>query len=150
MGRIYDGFINFFKQDDWPYQEIEGRPLIRTGFAGKSGEWACFAQAREDMEQFVFYSIAPVKAPVEKRDAVVEFITRANYGMIIGNFEFDYSDGEVRYKTALDVEGGEATFKMLKNLIYINVQTMDRYLPGLMKVIYTDISPAEAIREIEG
>lgn len=150
MGRIYDGFLNFFKQDDWPYQEIEGRPLIRTGFAGKNGEWVCFAQAREDMEQFVFYSIAPIKAPVEKRDAVVEFITRANYGMIIGNFEFDYSDGEIRYKTALDVEGGEATFTMLKNLIYINVRTMDRYLPGLMKVIYGDVSPAEAIREIEG
>jgi len=150
MGRIYDGFINFFKQDEWPYQEIEGRPLIRTGFAGKNGEWTCFAQAREDMEQFVFYSIAPVKAPAEKHDAVVEFITRANYGMIIGNFEFDYSDGEVRYKTALDVEGGEATFTMLRNLIYINVRTMDRYLSGLMKVIYTDISPAEAIREIEG
>ncbi len=150
MGRIYDGFISFFKQDEWPYQEIEGRPLIRTGFAGKNGEWSCFAQAREDMEQFVFYSIAPVKAPPEKHDAVVEFITRANYGMIIGNFEFDYSDGEVRYKTALDVEGGEATFTMLRNLIYINVRTMDRYLPGLMKVIYTDFSPAEAIREIEG
>lgn len=150
MGRIYDGFLNFFKQDDWPYQEIEGRPLIRTAFAGKNGEWACFAQAREDMEQFVFYSIAPIKAPVEKRDAVVEFITRANYGMIIGNFEFDYSDGEIRYKTALDVEGGEATFTMLKNLIYINVRTMDRYLPGLMKVIYSDVSPVEAIREIEG
>ncbi len=150
MGRIYDGFIQFFKQDDWPYQEIEGRPLIRTGFAGKNGEWACFAQAREDMEQFVFYSIAPVKAPAEKQAAVVEFLTRANYGMIIGNFEFDYSDGEVRYKTALDVEGGDATFPMLRNLIYINVRTMDRYLPGLMKVIYTDIAPADAIREIEG
>ncbi len=150
MGRIYDGFINFFKQDEWPYQEIEGRPLIRTGFAGRNGEWVCFAQAREDMEQFVFYSIAPVKAPAEKYMEVVEFITRANYGMIIGNFEFDYSDGEVRYKTALDVEGGEATFPMLRNLIYINVRTMDRYLPGLMKVIYTHISAEEAIREIEG
>jgi hypothetical protein len=30
------------------------------------------------------------------------------------------------------------------------VQTMDRYLPGLMNVLYGGVSPAEAVAEIEG
>jgi len=35
---------------------------------------------------------------------VNEFLTRANYGLNIGNFEMDFQDGEIRFKTAIDVE----------------------------------------------
>jgi hypothetical protein len=68
----------------------------------------------------------------------------------IGNFEMDYSDGEVRYKSSLDFEGEPLTTPLIKNAIYPAVQTMDRYLPGLMSVVYGDKSPSEAITEIEG
>ena len=32
-----------------------------------------------------------------KRQDIAEYLTRANYGMVMGNFEMDYSDGEIRY-----------------------------------------------------
>jgi len=38
---------------------------------------------------------------------------------------------------------------ILNNAIYPAVQTMDRYLPGLMGVIYGNKTPAEAVAEIE-
>jgi hypothetical protein len=38
---------------------------------------------------------------------------------------------------------------MAKSLVYVNVLTFDRYLPGLMSVIYADITPAAAIEKIE-
>ena len=82
--------------------------------------------------------------------AVSEFITRANFGMIIGNFELDLSDGEVRYKTSVDLEGVDIQSNMLRNLLYANVLTMDKYFTGLMRVIYGGITAQEAIQEIEG
>ena len=80
---------------------------------------------------------------------MAEFITRANFGMIIGNFELDYSDGEIRYKTSVDVEEVEVTDPLVRHLIYANVLTMDKYFPGLMRVLYGGISPVEAIEEVE-
>lgn len=115
------------------------------GFSGQNGQVACYAQIQMDLEQFMFY----VLAPEEARQTVAEFITRANYGMRIGNFEMDFSDGEVRYKSSLDFEGTTLTPALIKQAIYPAVQTMDRYLPGLMKVIYRSKPPAEAITEIE-
>ncbi len=150
MGRIYDAMVQFFREDEWPFTEIQGKPILRTGFSGDNGQWACFAQAREEQEQFIFYSILQLRAPEEKRPAIAEFITRANYGMVIGNFEMDYSDGEIRYKTSIDVEGAELTFPLIRNLVYANVRVMDRYLPGIMQILYADVSPEEAIRSIEG
>ncbi len=67
--------------------------------------------------------------------AIAEFITRANYGLVIGNFELDFSDGELRYKTAIDVEDDNLSFALIKQMVYANVIIMDKYLPGIMAVI---------------
>jgi hypothetical protein len=98
----------------------------------------------------VFYSVLDTNVPPDKRSAVAEFLTRANYGVYIGNFEMDYSDGEVRYKTSITVKGDRLTPALVKNLVYINVIMMDEYFPGIMSVIYAGVSPADAIAKTEG
>lgn len=149
MGRIFDGMLEFFREDDWRYSQIKDEPVLGMGFSGKNGTWNCFARAREEQEQLVFYSVCSVNAPENKRAAVAEYLTLANYGLIIGNFELDFRDGEIRYKTSIDVEDAELTQALIRNLVYTNVATMDRYLPGLLKVIYGGADPDEAIAELE-
>ena len=139
----------FLEDDGWHPSRLEDKTIYRVGFKGSNGDQRCYAQIRDDLQQFLFYAVAPVKAPEETRPAVAEFITRANYGMRIGNFELDYSDGEVRYKSSIDYEDTVLTPTLIKNTIYPAVQTMDRYMQGLMKVIYGGRQPAEAIDEIE-
>ncbi len=147
---IFDTMVQFFRDDDWRFQQLGDRPILRMGFRGNNGSWQCFAQAKDEQQQFIFYSVLETNVPPDKRQAVAEFLTRANYGLIIGNFEMDFSDGEVRYKTSVDVEGGQLTPQMIKTLVYLNVLMMDKYLPGIMSVIYADVPPAEAIARIEG
>jgi hypothetical protein len=150
MGRILDAIAVFLEQDDWPHNLVDGRSVYKTGFEGKNGQFTCYAQERNEQEQFVFYSIFPVRAPENRLAEVAEFITRANYGMIIGNFELDYGDGEVRYKTSVDVEEVDMTQPLLRHAIYANVLTMDKYFPGFMRVIYAGIDPVDAVEEVEG
>ncbi len=149
MGQILDTAIGFFQQDEWTFTQLEDQPILRLGFQGESGQWTCYAQAREEQAQFLFYSLCPVKAPEDRRMAVAELLTRANYGMFIGNFELDFSDGEIRYKTSIDVEGGQLTPALVRPLVYASVLMMDRYLPGIMSVIYGGVSPAEAVAKAE-
>jgi hypothetical protein len=140
----------FLEEDGWHPQPLEGQQyMYRAGFSGKNGQTNCYGQIRPNLEQFLFYVMAPVRVPEEARPAVAEYITRANYGLRIGNFEMDYSDGEVRYKSSLDFEAVTLTAELIRNAIYPAVQTMDRYLPGLMAVIYGNRAAAEAIDEVE-
>ena len=141
---------DFLTEDEWYPRVMQGRYTYSMGYSGSNGQMACYAQIRVDLEQFIFYVMCPVKAPEEKRLAVAEFIARANYGMRIGNFELDFSDGEVRYKSSLDFEGVLLEPLLIRNAIYPAAQTMNRYLPGLMGVIYSNKTPEEAIAEIEG
>jgi hypothetical protein len=146
---LFDAMIDFFKSDGWPYIQLEDRPILSMNFDGKNAKWTCFAQAREEQQQFIFYSVCPVNAPAEKRAVLAEFITRANYGLIIGNFELDFEDGEIRYKTSVDAEGVTLSPALFKNLVYANLSMMDQYLPGIMSMLYSEVSPREMIDQIE-
>lgn len=148
-GRAFVSLGEFLEVDDWHPQRLGEKTIYRMVFSGENGQVACFAQVRTDLEQFVFYVVAPVKAPEETRHAVAEYITRANYGLRIGNFEMDFRDGEVRYKSSLDFEDVALSPELIQHAIYPAVQTMDRYLPGLMQVIYAGTPPEEAIDTIE-
>jgi hypothetical protein len=150
MGEILDTAISFFQQDEWSFTQLEDQPILRLGFQGENGQWSCYAQAREEHAQLLFYSVCPVNVPEDRRMAVAEFLTWANYGLFIGNFELDMTDGEIRYKTSIDVEGDRLSPALVKPLVYTNVMMMDRYLPGIMSVIYGNVAPAEAVAKAEG
>ena len=147
--KILSVIINFFTEDDWAFTKIKGEPVLRMAFQGKNGKWTCYAKARTEQTQFVFYSICPVNVPESNRLAIAEFIARANYGTIIGNFELDFASGEIRYKTSIDVEGSTLTFPHIKQLVYTNVMMMDEYLPGMMSVIDGGVEARDAIAQIE-
>lgn len=141
--------VLFLTEDDWSFTRIENERAVKLRFSGDNGTWKCIGRVREEDEQLLIYSLAPLKAPPEKRPAIAELLTRANYGMVIGNFEMDYSDGEIRYKTSIDVEGSQLDNALIKQLLYTNLLMMDKYLPAIEAVIAGTQTPEEAIALVE-
>ena len=150
MTQFWETITNFFAVEGWPFTQVDNAPILRMNFQGENGKWNCYAQAEVGQGRFVFYSLCPVDAPEDKRMVMAEFLTHANYGLLVGNFEMDFTDGEIRFKTSLDVEdSNELTTTLIRPLVYVNVLTMDRYFPGIMKIIYSDLLPSEVIAQIE-
>lgn len=146
---IFETVAHFFKTQNWTVNQIPDQPILHFYFEGENGRWECYAQAREAQGQFIFYSVLPQKAPLVKHQAVAEYITRANYGMIIGNFEFDFSDGEIRYKTSIDVDSSNLDVAVIGQLVHTNLLNVDKYLLGIIEILDGEILPKEAIASIE-
>lgn len=147
---IFDVVINFFKENNWSVSQHETEPILHMGYQGENGDWTCTVRTREKPSQFVFYSVCPVNIPQKKRLVIAEFLTRANFGLIVGNFEMDLQDGEVRYKTyAINGKNNLLNSELIGQLIFVNVMTMDKYLPALMSVLYANVSIDQAIQQIE-
>lgn len=148
---LTDTVVQYFEGEELKYSrdEYAGKPIFRINFAGKNGNFRGIVRVNEKLFQLTVYFFLPNSVPEEKRTAAAEFLTRANYGLILGNFEMDFADGEVRYKTSIDCEGGALTPKMVHTLFVANLITIDRYFPGMMKVIWSNADPEEAIEEIE-
>lgn len=87
----------------------------------------------------------PVMVKEKFRPLAMEFITRANYGLVIGNFEMDCADGEVRYHISHLMENGCLEDETIKRLFGTGMGTADRYFPALMRVLFGGESPEDAV-----
>lgn len=140
---------DFLMEDGWFPSPVENSTSFRVNYNGKNSQLNCYAQIKGKLDQFMFFALCPVKISEASRLEMAEFLTRANYGMNIGNFEMDFSDGEVRFKSSLDFEGTGLTKALIHRAIYPAVQMMDKYMPGILQVMTGAQSPEQAIRVIE-
>lgn len=148
-GQIFEAILDFFEVNEWPFVQIPEETTLRFAYRGESGQWDCYAVTRDAEHQFLFYSICPIAIPAERRLNMAEFLTRANRGLTIGNFEMDFDFGEISYKTSIDVTGDHLSTALIEGLVYANVTVMDVFLPSILAVIEGEVSPVEAIAHIE-
>jgi hypothetical protein len=145
-GALLKGLRSAFIENRWPFSEVRGAPVLLSELSGAQGTWKFYAQAVEEQGLILLYSICPLRVPGERRSEVAQFLTRANYGLAVGNFELDFDDGEVRYKTVLQPPGDEVDSITLKRLVRANGVAMETYLPGIGAVI----SGTPALPALEG
>ena len=86
-GSLFKIVTAFFAAEDWPIYKSEGTTDLQVAFQGDNGQWSCYARVNEARQEFVFYSLCSVTAPLDKRLIMAEFLTRANYGLTIGNLK---------------------------------------------------------------
>lgn len=147
---VFAALYQYFTSVDWDFVLEDTIPALQLRYRGQHGEWDCVAEAHDDLAQFIFYSVCPTHIPIDSRPQLVEFLCRANAGLVIGNFEMDLSAGQVQFRTSLDVMGARLNHALVHNVVRWNVTMMDRYLPGIMNIVAGKVGAAEAIMTIEG
>lgn len=145
----FERVVRFLENDKWPIKKGDDKTYLFCNFRGENGRWL-FSASFHESDITTFYSEADVTVPADKMEPVMEFITRANDGLFLGNFELDMDDRLVKFKTSLAYDSiEELTQGLIGRAVYINVNTMDQYLPGIMSVIYGNVTPKEAIAKAE-
>lgn len=150
--QLYRALIDFLRDDDWPVaEEDESERSFAVAVEGTNGRWVCVGQIARARPVLQFWSLVPVFVPPGARPAVAEYLHRATCGVFTGGFQFDWDEGDVRFLTSIDLgDDGpdmpdELLRPMLRQMVYLNVSTADRYLPGLMQVIHAGVAPADAV-----
>jgi hypothetical protein len=101
-------------------------------------------------QQFALYMNFGVVAPVDRRDECARLITHANAALIIGNFEMDYDDGLVRFRSGIDVTGVELAPQMVRNVIAQAVGAVETYADAISDVVLRGKSAGAALVDVEG
>jgi len=99
-------------------------------------------------QRFVFYVNFGATAPAARRDEVARFITRANWGLTIGNFEMDYDDGQMRFKSSVDFGDVELSETLIRNAILAAMNAVEAYADALLEVALRGQSAEQATRAI--
>jgi hypothetical protein len=147
-GQIYQTMLNFFSDEDWEFTKLHGELTLRLACAGQNGQWNCYAKAIEEYQLFIFYSICPLEILENQQAPILELLTRVNSGLALGNFELDFNDRTICFRTSIDVTGDRFTPGLLQRLVYTNITMMDKYLPSIQAVLDGE-SPTIALQNIE-
>jgi hypothetical protein len=121
----------------------------RTFFYQVSGARASYpgsAMVDEDEGMARVYTHLPVRVPEHRRAEAVELLTRANHGLPMGNFEFDYRDGEVRFKATAESGPDGLAPSSADRLLQAGLAACDRFHDALMQVIYGGVSAVAALQ----
>lgn len=97
----------------------------------------------------LFLSRMPINIPEPFRPAICEYITRVNYGVVLGGFELDLDEGDLNYKMvgALGRES-ELDKEAFCRLLYLGNSMMDKYAPGILAILYGGQSAADAYQTV--
>ena len=147
--RVIEKFLN---DDDWNFSFDDERGMFRFGLRikGKINNINYVVDVKE--EEYLVYAISPISADQDDKKMMTnmaEFICRANYGLKMGNFEFDFSDGEIIYKVHVPCEDIIPSTAIVKRSIYCPATLFEQYGSGIVNIIFNGASGKEAVEKCE-
>lgn len=135
------------RDDGWPVQPTEDPDVVRTSYDSGFSAVDCFVQLHDD-GLFTFYAYLPEVAE-DRRPAMSEFVTRANYGLILACLELDLDDGELRCRASADLAAAAPAGAVVVSAARAAVQTVELFMPGLSAVMSDGASARAAIEACE-
>lgn len=146
---IANAIKNFLENDDWyfSFDEEEGIFAFDLSIKNRVKKLSYLIRVHDD--DYTVYAFSPIGADEEDHEKmmkIAEFVCRANYGLQNGNFELDVRDGEIRYKTYVDCEGGAIpTEEIVQESIYCPASRFERYGSGFAEILFGNATAKEAI-----
>lgn len=142
----------FLKEDNWRHDFDEENGIFNTsiqlGCKIKTVRYIIDIR-QNDYIVYVYSPIGPNSNDKEAMLRAAEFLTRANYSLVLGNFEIDMRDGEIRYKVCVLCDGDTLSQRVIRRSMYVPAVMLERYGNGLLNVLYSDISPQKAYEQCE-
>ena len=130
----------------------EDNGLFRLNFTidGPIHSLDFFIEIRDS--NYVVYAVPPIVADAKNSSvmaAIAEFVCRANYRLVYGNFDLDFRDGEISYRVFVDCNGITPNKDMIMASVYVPTDVFERYAPGIAAVLFGSANPEEQINKCE-
>lgn len=147
-----------FDQREWRYTYDEERKLFSLKFnlsKTKLGgaDIRIFVRPSRENESnarlILSYGEIDLTADSECMAQVAEYLTRANFGLSVGNFELDFRDGEIRYKVSINCVDALPGEDAIDDLCGIPVSMFNHYGNGLLAVSMGMMTAEEAIAKLK-
>ena len=149
---IVDAVRAYLDANDWRYTFYEEHGLIRFGLNTHGRIKNIMYSVNINMTDYNVYAVCPISPDVENAEEMHrmnEFLARSNYGLCDGNFEMDFRDGEIRYKTYVNCGDHIPSEETVRKSIQVAAAMYDRYSGGILGVLFQGETPEDAVKRCE-
>jgi len=120
----------FLKTKDLTHQWFNEN-IVSMQFDTGSGPFSLLIAVQLDSQMVCCYSVYPETIPKDEQITFASLTASLNYDLTFGNFELDFEDGELRFRTALPLNVGSFSVSALETLVSSNLDVMETHLPQL-------------------
>lgn len=139
----------FFEKNEWKYRYDEENTAFFSGVNMENVLGNVRLYILVDQDYYNVYVVLNSNVEEKYKLDVAEFLHRANYGLRNGNFEIDYRDGEIRYKTFVGFKNADLSEEIVTESIMIGLAMVERYGKGLIKTMVGEGTPEDNVDECE-
>lgn len=125
--KIYNTMVKALNAKDWKFDEHPEDLVIVSNYTGDDIPIQFLINVDAEREVIRFISPLPFKMAEDKRVDAAIAVSVANYGMVNGSFDYDVSDGEIRFRLTTSYCGCEVGEPFFMDMIATAVLTTDRY-----------------------
>lgn len=145
MNKTIASFIEYLTSRECCYELQQGSQILRASIDGENARWR-FLVTQDDAGRFVLISLIPVNAPPARRSACAELLAMINWNLGFGHFDLDFSDGELRYRTAVPLsKKGRLKVAVIEHVLHGHQVIVDRFVPVISAVLFANLSPEKAL-----
>ena len=139
---------SFFAEEDWGYSFDERINGFKAGISlrSKLRQTDMYIICKDDALRFSF--TISVGTDEENEIPVMEFITRANYGLNYGGFQMNLDRNYIEYTLYLPCEDVPSN-TMIGRTIFTGINMLNHYGNELLAVMFGMKSAQDAIEEVE-
>jgi hypothetical protein len=145
---LIDDVVAYFEVRGWPISRHESLPIVRMDFATDNTEGTMFVQVFPARRRVVAYAALPDRVPEARRVEVAELLTRANGALAVGNFELNFDDGEVRFRSGIDLGSTPLTDELIDPLVQSCLVSVGDHAPAIRAVADGTQTPQAAIEAV--
>ena len=138
MEKVIEAIKAYYEKNEWNYEYDEEGHFFSSGI--NMGNILGNVKMYIYVEQASYRVLLVLNSRVEEKyyNTVGEFLHRANFGLKNGNFEMDYNDGQIRYKTFVKFKDREISQETVEDSVMVGIAMIDRYGKGLLKLMLGD------------
>ena len=144
---VFDLLTKTLDNGDWKYEKNEEDLFIRSGIKGDDFPIKFVIEINPKIEVVRLFSTLPFNMPDEKRVDGAIAVCVANYGLVAGAFDYDLSDGEIRFRLSSSYRKSTLSPELFEYMIYFSSSIIDRYNDKFFKIANDMMTVQQFIEE---
>ena len=144
---MYETVCKALDEINWTYDRDDERLTVTTGAKGDDLPISIIIRVLAEGETVSIVSPIGFNMSEKMRVEGAIAVTVANFGLIRGGFDYDITDGEIRFRITACYNDSTLSTEVIKLLVYITANTVDNYNDKFLMISKGMLSIQEFIKQ---
>ena len=145
----YKSLCEMLDENDWHYEKDEAKFRIVCGAQGDDLPMKIRIEVDAERQLVILLSEMPFSVPEDRRTAMAVAVSVANFGLVDGNFDYDFTDGTILFRMTSSFLDSLVGKEMFNYMLMCSCFTIDRYNDKFFMVAKKNMSNEEIMEFID-